>query len=92
MWLERFIIVVPSLAYPRLPYERGFYWPSWVEWSLFAGCWAAFLFLYTIFAKFFPMVSIWEVREGREVIAKHEVEEQLREYLPDAAPKKEPVS
>ncbi len=81
MWLERFIIVVPTLANPRLPYERGIYLPTWVEWSVTAGCVAAFVLLYVIFAKLFPMVSIWEIKEGRE-IGLVEAEERLRSYLP----------
>jgi molybdopterin-containing oxidoreductase family membrane subunit len=58
MWLERFTIVVPSLANPRIPYERGVYHPTWVEWSIFAGCVALFILLYMIFTKLFPIVSI----------------------------------
>jgi molybdopterin-containing oxidoreductase family membrane subunit len=66
MWLERFTIVVPTLMNPRLPYERGMYHPTWVEASITAGCVAMFALLYVIFTKFFPIVSIWEIREGRE--------------------------
>src|SRR3990167_9168361 len=29
MWLERFIIVVPTLSNPRLPFGEGLYWPTW---------------------------------------------------------------
>ncbi len=83
MWLERFIIVVPTLANPRLPYERGVYHPSWVELSLLAGCFAAFILLYVLFTKFFPIVSIWEIAEGRKN-AVAEVSERIKTYLPDA--------
>ncbi len=83
MWLERFIIVVPTLANPRLPYERGAYHPSWVELSLLAGCFAFFILLYVLFTKFFPIVSIWEIQEGRQH-AVSEVAERVRTYLPDA--------
>ncbi len=82
MWLERFIIVVPTLANPRLPYERGAYHPSWVELSLLAGCFAFFILLYVLFTKFFPIVSIWEIQEGRQH-AVSEVSERVRTYLPD---------
>jgi molybdopterin-containing oxidoreductase family membrane subunit len=81
MWLERFAIVVPTLSNPRLPYERGFYHPTWVEWSLMAGCFAAFFLVYMIFTKFFPIVSIWEIREGRESALK-EAEKRIKTYLP----------
>jgi hypothetical protein len=41
-----------------------------------------FVFLYALFTKLFPIVSIWEVREGQE----HSVEDvarRVRGYLPD---------
>ncbi len=61
MWLERFTIVVPSLSNPRAPIHGFVYAPSWVEWSLMAGCFAAFGLLYMGFTKLFPIVSIWEL-------------------------------
>jgi molybdopterin-containing oxidoreductase family membrane subunit len=64
MWLERFTIVVPSLSNPRAPVHTFVYWPSWVEWSLMAGCFAAFALLYMGFTKVFPIVSIWELPGG----------------------------
>ena len=63
MWLERFTIVVPTLSNPRAPIHSFVYWPSWVEWSLMAGCFAAFILLYMGFTKLFPIVSIWELQE-----------------------------
>ncbi len=61
MWLERFTIVVPTLSNPRAPVHTFIYWPSWVEWSLMAGCFAAFALLYMGFTKLFPIISIWEL-------------------------------
>jgi molybdopterin-containing oxidoreductase family membrane subunit len=61
MWLERFTIVVPSLSNPRAPVHTFFYHPSWVEWSLMAGCFAAFGLLYMGFTKLFPIISVWEL-------------------------------
>lgn len=61
MWLERFTIVVPSLSNPRAPVHSFAYAPSWVEWSLMAGCFAAFALLYMGFTKLFPIISIWEL-------------------------------
>jgi Ni/Fe-hydrogenase subunit HybB-like protein len=63
MWLERFTIVVPTLSNPRAPIHSFIYWPSWVEWSLMAGCFAAFTLLYMGFTKLFPIVSIWELQD-----------------------------
>ncbi len=81
MWLERFLIVVPSLSHPRLPMEAATYHPSWVEWSLFAGFTSMFILLYAVFTKLFPIVSIWEIREGREQSIA-EVTERVESYLP----------
>jgi molybdopterin-containing oxidoreductase family membrane subunit len=81
MWLERFVIVVPTLTYPRLPNETVLYHPTWVEWSILAGSLSFFILLYMIFTKVFPIVSIWEVREGREKSVA-EVQERIRTYLP----------
>ncbi len=65
MWLERFTIVVPSLSNPRAPVHTFIYAPSWVEWSLMAGCFAAFTLLYMGFTKLFPIISVWELEAGR---------------------------
>jgi molybdopterin-containing oxidoreductase family membrane subunit len=81
MWLERYVIVVPTLTNPRLPNEEILYLPTWVEWSILAGCVSFFILLYMIFTKIFPIVSIWEVREGREK-SMAEVRERIRTYLP----------
>ncbi len=64
MWLERYTIVVPSLTRPRLHYPFGEYFPSWVELSITLGCFAALILFYVLFSKIFPIISIWEVREG----------------------------
>jgi molybdopterin-containing oxidoreductase family membrane subunit len=81
MWLERFTIVVPTLINPRIPYAKGVYHPTWVEWSITAGCVAAFILLYVLFTRLFPIVSIWEVQEGREK-AIPEAEERIKSYMP----------
>ncbi|MBI4839593.1 MAG: polysulfide reductase NrfD [candidate division NC10 bacterium] len=80
MWLERYLIVVPTLANPRLPYERGFYAPTWVELSITAGAVSFFMLLYMVFTRLFPIISIWEVREGREGLV--EAQERMVGYLP----------
>ncbi len=81
MWLERWSIVVPSLSNPRLPGTETHYFPTWVEWSIFAGCASMFTLLYMVFTKLFPIVSIWEIREGRGA-AVAEVLERVKSYLP----------
>ncbi|MFV1965439.1 MAG: NrfD/PsrC family molybdoenzyme membrane anchor subunit [Pirellulaceae bacterium] len=84
MWIERFLIVVPTLMHPRMPWADGVYHPTWVEWSITAGCVAAFALLYLLFAKLFPIVSIWEVQEGIEE-AIPTVTKQFESYMPESA-------
>jgi Ni/Fe-hydrogenase subunit HybB-like protein len=85
MWLERLIIVVPSLANPRLPYPTGIYIPSHTEWMLFIGGISVFILGYMIFARFFPVISIWEIEEGRHESARI-VTERINSYMPDPEP------
>jgi molybdopterin-containing oxidoreductase family membrane subunit len=85
MWLERLNIVIPSLANPRLPYPTGFYIPSIVEWAMFVGGIATFILGFVLFARFFPLISLWEIKEGREQSVAETVE-RLEGYLPDPAP------
>ena len=76
-WLERYLIVVPTLSSPFLP-AQGLpsdwmhYRPTWVEWSITAAAFAAFMLIYTFLSKLFPMVSIWETRETETVEEKAE--------------------
>ena len=58
MWVKRFMIIVPSLLYPRLPYPTGNYSPTWVEWSIVAGTVAVACLLYMLFIKMFPIMEL----------------------------------
>ena len=66
MWLERYIIVISSASYPRgsFNWDAGVYSPSLLEISMTAAQFACFALLYVLFARVFPLVSIWEVKEG----------------------------
>jgi Ni/Fe-hydrogenase subunit HybB-like protein len=81
MWLERLAIVVPTMVNPRVAIDGATYWPTWVEVAISIGSLSCFVFLYLLFTKFFPIVSIWEVREGREKVLA-EVTERHRSYWP----------
>jgi len=84
MWIERYTIVVPTLQRPRLEeYASASYFPTFLEWSLLVGACAGFCLLYVLFARLFPIISIWEVREGREE-APEQVAERVRDYFPTA--------
>jgi Ni/Fe-hydrogenase subunit HybB-like protein len=64
MWLERFLIIVPSLAHKYLPYSWGSYRPTWTEITITVGTFAAMAALYMIFAKIVPIISVWELKAG----------------------------
>jgi Ni/Fe-hydrogenase subunit HybB-like protein len=62
MWLERLLIIVPSLSHKYLPYSWGTYRPTWVEITITAGTFAGMAMLYMLFAKTVPIISIWELK------------------------------
>jgi molybdopterin-containing oxidoreductase family membrane subunit len=64
MWLERFLIIVPSLGHKYLPYSFGDYRPQPVEIIVGAATFAAMVLLYVLFAKVVPIISIWELKAG----------------------------
>jgi molybdopterin-containing oxidoreductase family membrane subunit len=64
MWLERFLIIVPTLSHKYLPYSWGPYQPSKIEIMIMISTFAAMGLLYTLFAKFVPIISIWELKVG----------------------------
>jgi molybdopterin-containing oxidoreductase family membrane subunit len=64
MWLERFLIVVPSLERKFLPYSWGSYRPTWVEITLMSAGFGLMVLLYLLFSKLVPMISIWELKVG----------------------------
>lgn len=81
MWVERYLIVVPTLTSQRMPVSAASYSPTWVEWLLLAGSISFFVLLYTVFTKIFPIVAIWEIKEGREKSLR-DFRERLKSYLP----------
>ncbi len=82
MWLERLNIVVPTLSDPRLPYPHQVYIPSLVEWALFVAGLSLFALAFLAFSKLFPVISIWEIEEGRKE-GMEVVTERIASYQPD---------
>jgi molybdopterin-containing oxidoreductase family membrane subunit len=64
MWLERFLIIVPSLSHKYLPYSWSFYRPQTPEIVLLVSAFGAMGLLYALFSKFVPIISIWELKVG----------------------------
>jgi molybdopterin-containing oxidoreductase family membrane subunit len=62
MWLERFVIVVTSLANDFLPSSWAHYTPTKWDYLLYAGTFGLFLTLFLLFLRFVPMISMFEVK------------------------------
>ncbi len=68
LWVNRYIIVVPTLETPFLPIQDSradwlSYSPTWVEWSLTAAGVAIFIIMFKLASKFLPIISISEMKE-----------------------------
>jgi molybdopterin-containing oxidoreductase family membrane subunit len=63
MWLERFVIVVCSLARDYDPYNWGNYLPSPVEFGITLGSFGLFFAAFLVFVKTLPVLSITELKE-----------------------------
>jgi molybdopterin-containing oxidoreductase family membrane subunit len=66
------LILVPPLSYPRLTYNWGSYFPSWVELTIVIGSLSLAILLYVCAVKLVPVISIWEEREGLVHGRRHE--------------------
>jgi Ni/Fe-hydrogenase subunit HybB-like protein len=64
MWLERFLIIVPSLSHKQLAYSWGSYRPRPVELVITTATFAAMGLLYVLFSKAVPIISVWELKVG----------------------------
>lgn len=68
LWLNRYLIVVPTLESPYLPIQDSrsewlFYSATWVEWSLTAAGVAVFCLLLTLAIKFIPVINVSEMMD-----------------------------
>ena len=71
-WFKRYLIVVPTMLHPFLPLQQipesaKHYFPTLAEWSITAASLAGALLLITLFVRYFPIISIWEVAEERGI-------------------------
>ncbi|MGG5811262.1 NrfD/PsrC family molybdoenzyme membrane anchor subunit [Falsiroseomonas sp. CW058] len=70
VWLDRFSLVAGGLLHDHLPRIGPAYAPSGPEWTLLLGTAGLFAFLLLLFARFLPVVSVFETRHeesGAEV-------------------------
>ena len=62
MWFERYNIIVTTLVEDFIPGSHGHYEPSWVEMAMTVGSFGWFFFWFLIFCRFFPLVSLSELK------------------------------
>jgi molybdopterin-containing oxidoreductase family membrane subunit len=62
MWLERFMIVVGSLARDFLPSAWGVFTPTIWDWSFLLGTFGLFGTLMFLFARLLPVIPAFEMR------------------------------
>jgi Ni/Fe-hydrogenase subunit HybB-like protein len=62
MWLERYVIIVTSLAQDFVPSSWGLFHATRWDWATYVGTIGLFLFLFFLFIRLLPMISIFEVR------------------------------
>ncbi|GMU93662.1 MAG: polysulfide reductase chain C [Candidatus Hydrogenedentota bacterium] len=62
MWLERYVIVVTSLARDYLPSSWGNYHGTRWDIMTYVGTIGLFLFLFLLFLRFVPMISAFELK------------------------------
>jgi len=65
MWMERYIVIIPTEVSPRmLPVMgQGSYLPALPEILITIACFAGLILLYAVFTRFFPIVPIWETAQ-----------------------------
>ena len=82
LWVNRYLIVVPTLESPYLPIQESRaawanYYPTWVEYSLTTAGVALFCLLYTLGAKFVPVMNISEMSDAPKSAGPFTSEESL---------------
>lgn len=62
MWIERFVIIVNSLSHDYLPSAWNIFSPTLYDVGVFIFSFGLFLFLFLLFARFIPLISMFEVK------------------------------
>jgi Ni/Fe-hydrogenase subunit HybB-like protein len=93
MFLERYMIVAPTLELSYYPFAFDVMWGSMVEWAIVFGSFGWFGLLFLIFVKVFPSVSMYEVKEmvfHRRHYHSDELATQLHRRADDPQPGAQP--
>jgi molybdopterin-containing oxidoreductase family membrane subunit len=75
LWLNRYLIVVPTLETPYMPIqdtrpEYLFYSATWVEWALTFAGFASFILMFTLIVKFVPVIPMSGIIDNEREMAK----------------------
>jgi len=62
MWFERFVIIVTSLHRDYLPSSWVMFSPTKIDVGIYVGTLGLFFTLFLLFAKYFPVVNMFEVK------------------------------
>ena len=62
MWFERFVIIVTSLHRDFLPSSWVMFYPTIIDVGIFVGTLGLFFTLFLLFAKYFPVINMFEVK------------------------------
>ena len=62
MWFERFVLIVTSLHRDFLPAKWNMFYPTFVDIGLFVGTIGIFFTFYLIFARYFPVIALNELK------------------------------
>ncbi|MBW2449008.1 MAG: polysulfide reductase NrfD, partial [Deltaproteobacteria bacterium] len=63
MWYERFVIIISSVSRDFIPHAWGLYSPTMIEFGIMFGAFCLFFFLFFLFVKHLPSVSMTEMKE-----------------------------
>ena len=64
MWLERYMLVMSTLARGWLTSSAIPYYPTFWDWGVYLGTLGLFLTLFLLFVRFLPVISAFEVKEA----------------------------
>jgi Ni/Fe-hydrogenase subunit HybB-like protein len=62
MWFERFVIIVTSLHRDFLPSSWAMFYPTMYDVGVYMFTFGVFFFFFLLFAKFFPVINMAEVK------------------------------
>ena len=83
LWLNRYLIVVPTLESPYMPIQESraewiHYSGTWVEWVLTLGGIAAFCLFFTVASRWVPVINVSEENEEQLIQKRKESQVELK--------------